>query len=48
MATIVSLDGRSAYDSDSRAAIMGKLKEVAPQILPFVRSLYVRVSTYLW
>ena len=29
-ATIVSLDGRSAYDSVNRAAIMGKLKEVAP------------------
>ena len=47
-ATIVSLDGRRAYDSVSRAAIMGKLKEVAPQVLPFVRSLYARVSTYLW
>ena len=49
-ATIVSLDGRNAYDSVSRAAIMGKLKEVAPQVLPFVRSffLYARVSTYLW
>ena len=47
-ATIVSLDGRSAYDSVSRAAIMGKLKEVAPQVLPVVRSLYARVSTYLW
>ena len=47
-ATIVSLDGRSAYDSVSRAAILGKLKDVAPQLLPFVRSLYARVSTYLW
>ena len=47
-ATIVSLDGRSAYDSVSRAAILGKLTEVAPQVLPFVRSLYARVSTYLW
>ena len=46
--TLVSLDGRSAYDSVSRAAIMGKLKGVAPLILPFVRSLYARVSTYLW
>ena len=27
---------------------MGKLKEVAPQVLPFVRSLYARVSQYLW
>ena len=49
-ATTVSVDGRSAYDSVSRAAIMGKLKEVAPQILRFVRSPYARVSTYsyLW
>ena len=47
-ATIVSLDGRSAYDSVSRAAILGKLQDVAPQLLPFVRSLYARVSTYLW
>ena len=47
-ATVVSLDGRSAYDSVSRAAMLGKLKQVAPQILPFVRSLYARVSTYLW
>ena len=46
-ATVMSLDGRSAYDSVSRAAMLGKLKQVAPQILPFVRSLYARVSTYL-
>ena len=39
-ATVVSLDGRSAYDSVSRAAMLGKLKHIAPQILPFVRSLY--------
>ena len=47
-ATVVSLDGRSAYDSVSRAAILGKLKQVAPQLLPFVRSLYARISTLLW
>ena len=47
-ATVVSLDGRSAYDSVSRAAMLGKFKQVAPQILPFVGSLYARVSTYLW
>ena len=29
-------------------ASYGKLKQVAPQVLPFVRSLYARVSTYLW
>ena len=47
-ATVVALDGRSAYDSVSRAAMLGKLKQIAPQILPFVRSLYARVSTNLW
>ena len=47
-ATVVSLDRRGAYDSISRAAILGKLKQVAPQLQPFVRSLYARISTYLW
>ena len=36
-AVLVSLDGRSAYDSMSRAAFLGKLREVAPELLPFVR-----------
>eukprot|EP00439_Symbiodinium_sp_Y106_P058939 s1993_g8.t1 len=37
-ATIVSLDGRSAYDTISRAAFLRKLREVAPALVPFVRS----------
>ena len=36
-ATIVSLDGRSAYDTVSRAAFLTKLREVAPDFVPFVR-----------
>ena len=35
-ATVVSLDGRSAYDCVSRAAFLCKLEEVAPALLPFV------------
>ena len=37
-ATVVSLDGRSAYDCVSRAAFLRKLEEVAPALLPFVRA----------
>ena len=37
---VVSLDGRSAYDSISRAAFLSKLREVAPELLPFVRMSY--------
>ena len=47
-AVLVSLDGRSAYDSMSRAAILGKLHEVAPELLPFVRMFYGNPSTYCW
>ena len=47
-ATIVSLDGRSAYDTVSRAAFLTKLREVAPDLLPFVREWYGGTSTYLW
>ena len=35
-AVLVSLDGRRAYDSMSRASFLGKLREVAPELLPFV------------
>ena len=45
---VVSLDGRSAYDSISRAAFLVKLQEVAPELLPFVRMFYGRPSTYSW
>ena len=39
---LVSLDGRSAYDSMSRVAFLSKLREVAPELLPFVRLFYGR------
>ena len=47
-ATIVSLDGRSAYDTISRAAFLCKLREVAPALVPFVRLWYGQESTYYW
>ena len=47
-AVVVSLEGRSAYDSISRAAIFRKLRDTAPQLVPFVRSVYARTSTFLW
>ena len=47
-ATIVSLDGRSAYDTISRAAFLHKLHAVAPALLPFVRLWYGQQSTYFW
>eukprot|EP00434_Breviolum_minutum_P016234 symbB.v1.2.014306.t1/scaffold1034.1/size142864/19 len=47
-ATIVSLDGRAAYDTVSRAAMFHKLLEVAPALVPFVRGIYGRTSVYYW
>ena len=47
-AVLVSLDGRSAYNSMSRAAFLGKLREVAPELLPFVHLFYSGPSTYCW
>ena len=47
-ATVVSLDGRSAYDCISRAAVLTKLREVAPALLPFARAMYARRSELLW
>ena len=47
-AVLVSLDGRSAYDSMSRAAFLGKLREVAPELLPFVRLFCGSPSSYCW
>eukprot|EP00435_Cladocopium_sp_Y103_P003690 s4199_g1.t1 len=47
-ATVVSMDGRSAYDTISRAAVFAKLLEVAPALVPFVRAWYGGNSTYLW
>lgn len=45
---MVSLDGRSAYDSISRAAFLTKTQEVAPSLLPYVRAFYGHRSTYYW
>ena len=47
-ATNVSLDGRSAYDTVSRAAFLTKLREVAPDLVPFVREWYGGTPTYPW
>ena len=47
-ATIVSLDGRAAYDTVSRAAMFHKLFEVAPALVPFVRGIYGRTSVFYW
>ena len=47
-AVVVSLAGRSAYDSISRASFLTKLREVAPALLPFVRLFYGQASAYLW
>ena len=45
---LVSLDGRSAYDSISRTSFLTALKSAAPELLPFVRLFYGRPSTYCW
>ena len=46
--TLVSLDGRSAYDTISRASFLTALRAVAPELLPFVRLFYGQPSTYCW
>ena len=46
--TLVSLDGRSAYDTISRAWFLTALRDVAPELLPFVRLFYGQASTYCW
>ena len=47
-ATVVSLDGRSAYDCISRAAFLQKLCDVAPALVPFARLFYGHTSEYQW
>ena len=47
-ATVVSLDGRSAYDTISCATILAKLRDTVPSLLPFTRAMYACTSTYLW
>ena len=46
-ATIVSIDGVSAFDLISRGAMMEGLRQVNAAV-PFVRMYYGRPSTYLW
>ncbi|CAE7922492.1 unnamed protein product [Symbiodinium sp. KB8] len=45
---LLSLDGRSACDSVSRAAFLRKLQEVAPELLTFVRLVYGQPSSCYW
>ena len=48
-ASVVSLDGRSAYDCISRAAFLRKLCEVAPALVLFARVFYGQASGHqLW
>ena len=47
-AVLVSLDGRSAYDTMSRASFLTALQAAAPELVPFVRLFYGRPSTYCW
>ena len=47
-ANVVSLDGRSAYDCISRATFLCKLREVAPELVPFARLFYGYTSDYQW
>ena len=48
--TVLSIDGVGAYDHVYRSAMLSKLLEVPAlrPLLPFVRSVYARPSTYLW
>ena len=39
-ATVVCLDGRSAYDTVSRAAVLAKVHECTPALLPYVKAFY--------
>ena len=47
-AVVVSLDGRNAYDSMSRAVFLSALNSCAPELVPFVGMWYGDPSTYLW
>ena len=46
--TLVSLDGRSAYDTILRASFLTALRDVAPELLPFVRLFYGQPSACCW
>ena len=45
---IVSLDGRAAYDSISRAAFLSQVRSSVPSLLPFAKAFYGQTSTYYW
>jgi len=47
-ATIVSIDGRAAYDSISRHAVFTALCEHVPELVPFARAMYGHPSQYHW
>ena len=47
-ATVVCLDGRSAYDTVSRAAVLAKVHECTPALLPYVKAFYGAQSSYSW
>ena len=48
--TVLSIDGVGAHDHVYRSAMLSKFLEVPAlrPLLPFVRSVYARPSTYLW
>ena len=47
--TVTSIDGISAYDLVSRAAMLdGLLNRVGGEALPFVRMFYGSPSSYMW
>jgi hypothetical protein len=46
--TVVSLDGRAAYDSISRAAFLSQVRSSVPSLLPFAKAFYGQTSTYYW
>ena len=50
LATIVSIDGMSAYDHVSRRSMLAGLRRspALAEALPFVRQFYGVASTYLW
>ena len=47
-ATIVSIDGRSAYDCISRAEILQAVHNTAPALVPYVRAFYSEPTIFSW
>ena len=46
---VVSIDGRAAYDTVSRATVLSQVSALVPSLLPFVQAFYgSSTSTYLW